>query len=114
MTYIQKTICPYDCPTSCGLLAETDGKEILSVRGDKTHPANQGLICRKMQNYETSVNSEKRILTPLRRTGKKGSGQFMPVTWEEAGDEIAERFLKIIREDGPQAILPLSIPGLWA
>ena len=47
MTYIQKTICPYDCPTSCGLLAETDGKEILSVRGDKTHPANQGLILRQ-------------------------------------------------------------------
>ena len=112
MTYIQKTICPYDCPTSCGLLAETDGKEILSVRGDKTHPANQGLICRKMQNYETSVNSEKRILTPLRRTGKKGSGQFMPVTWEEAGDEIAERFLKIIREDGPQAILPVVYSGV--
>lgn len=106
MTYVQRTICPYDCPTSCGLLAETDGKKILRVKGDKTHPANKGLICGKMQHYEESINSEKRILTPLRRTGKKGSGQFMPITWEEAGDEIAERFLNICREDGPQAILP--------
>ena len=93
MTYVQRTICPYDCPTSCGLLAETDGKKILRVKGDKTHPANKGLICGKMQHYEESINSEKRILTPLRRTGKKGSGQFMPITWEEAGNEIAERFL---------------------
>ena len=23
-THTRKTICPYDCPTSCGLLAETD------------------------------------------------------------------------------------------
>ena len=37
MTYVQRTICPYDCPTSCGLLAETDGKKILRVKGDKTH-----------------------------------------------------------------------------
>ena len=101
MTYVQRTICPYDCPTSCGLLAETDGKKILRVKGDKTHPANKGLICGKMQHYEESINSEKRILTPLRRTGKKGSGQFMPITWEEAGNEIAERFLNICREDGP-------------
>ena len=49
MTYVQRTICPYDCPTSCGLLAETDGKKILRVKGDKTHPANKGLICGKMQ-----------------------------------------------------------------
>ena len=33
MTYVQRTICPYDCPTSCGLLAETDGKKILRVKG---------------------------------------------------------------------------------
>ena len=67
-----------------------------------------------MQHYEESINSEKRILTPLRRTGKKGSGQFMPITWEEAGNEIAERFLNICREDGPQAIFPLSILESWA
>ena len=112
MTYVQRTICPYDCPTSCGLLAETDGKKILRVKGDKTHPANKGLICGKMQHYEESINSEKRILTPLRRTGKKGSGQFMPITWEEAGNEIAERFLNICREDGPQAILPAVYSGV--
>ena len=67
----REPFCPYDCPTSCGLLAETDGKKILRVKGDKTHPANKGLICGKMQHYEESINSEKRILTPLRRTGKK-------------------------------------------
>ena len=67
-----------------------------------THPANQGLICRKMQNYETSVNSEKDPY--LFAVPVKGSGQFMPVTWKKQEMRIAERFLKIIREDGPQAI----------
>lgn len=36
----------------------------------------------------------------------------MPITWEEAGDEIAERFLNICREDGPQAILPAVYSGV--
>ena len=89
MTYVQRTICPYDCPTSCGLLAETDGKERSYVSKVIRPMANKGLICGKMQHYEESINSEKRVLTPLRRTGKKGSRQFMPITWEEAGDEIA-------------------------
>lgn len=43
---------------------------------------------------------------------QKGSGQFMPITWEEAGNEIAERFLNICREDGPQAILPAVYSGV--
>ena len=43
---IKKSICPYDCPTSCGLVIETDGKKILKVKGDENHPATQGLICR--------------------------------------------------------------------
>ena len=73
---IKKSICPYDCPTSCGLVIETDGKKILKVKGDENHPATQGLICRKMRNYEESVHSKDRILTPLKRIGKKGEGKF--------------------------------------
>ncbi len=72
MTEIKKTICPYDCPMSCGILAETDGKRILRVKGDPEHPASKGLICNKMQHYEESIHSPERILTPLKRMGKKG------------------------------------------
>lgn len=41
---IKKSICPYDCPTSCGLVIETDGKKILKVKGDENHPATQGAL----------------------------------------------------------------------
>ena len=88
---IKKSICPYDCPTSCGLVIETDGKKILKVKGDENHPATQGLICRKMRNYEESVHSKDRILTPLKRIGKKGEGKFEKITWEEAAQEITDK-----------------------
>ncbi|MFR9210586.1 MAG: molybdopterin-dependent oxidoreductase [Intestinibacter bartlettii] len=111
---IKKSICPYDCPTSCGLVIETDGKKILKVKGDENHPATQGLICRKMRNYEESVYSKDRILTPLKRIGKKGEGKFEKITWEEAAQEITDKWKKIIKEDGPSAILPVYYSGVMS
>ncbi len=114
MTEWKKTICPYDCPASCGLLAETDGTRILRVKGDPDHPATCGLICNKMQHYERSIHSEDRILTPLRRAGKKGSGEFVPVSWEEAISEIARRWKQVIEEDGADAIVPVYFSGVMS
>lgn len=113
-TYIKKIICPYDCPASCGMLAETDGSRILRVKGDPSHPVTKGLICNKMQHYEKSIHSSKRILTPLRRIGAKGEGRFVPITWEEAAEEIARRWKKILEEDGGDAILPLYYSGVMS
>ena len=103
-SYTQSTICPYDCPTSCGLLATTDGTQILSIDGDPSHPASQGLICGKMRHYAEEINSGKRILTPLKRTGKKGSASFTPITWEEAIAEITAHWKSLIASDGPSSV----------
>lgn len=114
MTYTQKIICPYDCPAACGLVAETDGEKLLAVRGDKENPMTKGLICQKMQNYERSVNSPDRILTPLKRVGEKGEGKFAPITWGEAVEEITCRFKEILKEDGGNAILPVYFSGVMS
>ncbi|MDY2735747.1 molybdopterin-dependent oxidoreductase, partial [Intestinibacter sp.] len=111
---IKKTICPYDCPTSCGLLVETDGKKIFKVTGDENHPATNGLICKKMRKYEKSIHSQDRILTPLKRIGKKGEGRFKPITWDEAVEEITIKWKKIIKEQGPSAILPVYYSGVMS
>ena len=39
MNTVKKTVCSYDCPTTCGFLVETDGDKILSVCADKDNPA---------------------------------------------------------------------------
>ncbi|MCC8025605.1 MAG: molybdopterin-dependent oxidoreductase [Clostridium sp.] len=114
MAYVQKTICPYDCPTSCGLLAETDGIRIISMKGDPDHPASRGLICRKMQRYERSVHHPHRILTPLKRTGGKGEGKFTPISWEEAVAEISGRWKVLLEEEGGDSILPFYYSGVMS
>lgn len=107
----KRSACPYDCPDSCGLIMETDGKTVFSVKGDPDHPITKGFICGKMQHFEEMIHHPDRILTPLKRTGFKGSGQFEPITWAEALDEISDRWQKIIENYGSEAILPYSYAG---
>ncbi|MGN0157545.1 MAG: molybdopterin-dependent oxidoreductase [Brotaphodocola sp.] len=113
-TYIRKTICPYDCPTSCGFLVTTDGEQLLSVQGDPEHPVTKGIICHKMKHYERSVHNPKRILTPLRRTGEKGEGKFEPISWDEAVREITDKWKEILSQDGGDAILPMYYSGVMS
>lgn len=109
-----KTICPYDCPTSCGLLAETDGHRIVRVKGDPDDPVSRGLICRKMQRYEKSIHAPDRILTPLKRTGNKGEGRFAPISWDEAVDTIVRQWSRALDGDGPDSILPFYYSGVMS
>lgn len=113
-TYVKKTVCPYDCPATCGFLVETDGKKILSVRSDKSNPASDGIICRKMRNYEKSINSEERILTPLIRNGKKGEGVYREISWEEAVKIITDKWKEIIAENGAEAIAYCTYSGVMS
>jgi anaerobic selenocysteine-containing dehydrogenase len=64
-----------------------------------------------MNHYEKTVHSPLRLITPLLRTGPKGSGQFHPISWQEAIHLIAERWRKIINQHGAESILPYSYAG---
>ena len=107
----KKSACPYDCPDGCGLLLKTDGTTIYEVKADPDHPVTKGFICRKMQQYEKTIHNPDRILTPLKRTGKKGSKEFAPISWEEAIEIITTKWKEIIEKHGSEAILPYSYAG---
>lgn len=106
-----KTICPLDCPDTCGIDAEVKNGKIVSLTGDKEHPYTNGFICRKMRTYPDRCYSSQRILYPQVRVGKKGGGQFRRVSWKEALEICAEHLLKVKKEFGGEAILPYSYAG---
>jgi anaerobic selenocysteine-containing dehydrogenase len=108
---IKRSVCPYDCPDTCGLLVEVmDGKAV-KVSGDPEHPFTRGTLCVKMNHYEETVHSPLRVTRPLLRTGAKGSGEFSSISWEEAIDRIAGRWQEIIDRYGSESILPYSYAG---
>jgi anaerobic selenocysteine-containing dehydrogenase len=93
------------------LVTVEDGRAV-KVAGDPEHPFTQGFLCAKVNRYVERTYHAERLTTPLRRVGRKGSGQFEPVSWAVALDEIGTRLVDIARSaDGPQAILPYSYAG---
>jgi anaerobic selenocysteine-containing dehydrogenase len=106
-----RSTCPYDCPDTCGLLVDVEDGKAVKVGGDPDHPYTRGFLCSKMQQYELTVHSQRRLVSPLLRHGAKGGGEFVPISWEEAIKLIAEKWLAIINEFGGEAILPYSYAG---
>ncbi len=111
MKKMHRSVCPYDCPDTCGLLVEVENDRAVSVKGDPDHPMTQGFLCAKMNNYPKTVHHPGRLLKPLLRTGEKGAGEFREISWDEATALIAERWRTIIAESGAEAILPYSYAG---
>jgi anaerobic selenocysteine-containing dehydrogenase len=109
-TRVVRGACPHDCPDTCALRVTVQDGVAIRVQGDPDHPPTHGALCTKVSRYTERSYDPSRVLTPLRRCGPKGSGQFVPCTWDEALDDIAAR-LKAIAARDPQAILPYSYAG---
>ena len=102
--------CPHDCPDTCALLTTVENGVATRVQGNPDHPHTDGVLCTKVSRYTERSYHPERILTPLKRTGPKGSGQFAPVSWNEALAEITQR-LGAIAARNAEAILPYSYAG---
>ena len=103
--------CPHDCPDTCSMVFEVEDGKLTGVKGNPDHPMTRGGLCVKLKDYEKRHYHPDRLLYPMRRTGPKGSKEFERISWDEALDEVADRWKTIIEEDGPHAIVPVSYLG---
>lgn len=103
-------VCPHDCPDTCSMLITVEQGRAIKVEGNPDHPPTDGVLCTKVARYLERTYHPERLMTPLKRTGAKGTGQFVPISWDEALDTIAQRLSAIAQRD-PEAILPYSYGG---
>lgn len=109
---VRHSTCPHDCPSACALDVEViDGSTIGRVHGSRQQTYTAGVICAKVARYAERIHHPDRLMHPLRRTGAKGSGHFARISWDEALDEIADRFNKAEREFGAESIWPYHYAG---
>src|SRR5262245_57972181 len=105
------SVCPHDCPSACSLVVRVADGRLTEVTVHAAHPFTQGVICGKVRAYAERVHSPLRVRTPLRRVGPKGAGEFEPISWPAALEEIASRWRAIMATEGAEAILPFSYAG---
>ncbi len=106
-----KIVCSHDCPDACSIWTTVIDGEVKEFKGDPDHPITQSSLCGKVNEYERVVNSEDRLVTPLKRTGPKGEGKFEPISWDEALTETAERIQKILDDFGSRSLLQYYYAG---
>src|SRR5688500_9479414 len=95
-----KTLCPY-CGVGCGILATTDGNNLLKVRGDPSHPSNLGRLCQKGASVAQTVNVTTRLRYPMIRDAR---GTLGVVSSDTAVEHVSRELTSILQQHGPGAI----------
>ncbi|MFA9373191.1 MAG: nitrate reductase catalytic subunit NapA [Poseidonibacter sp.] len=102
-----KAACRF-CGTGCGIMLATKGGKIVAVKGDPAAPVNRGLNCIKGYFNAKIMYGADRLKQPLLRVNAKGEfdkkGNFAPVSWERAFDEMEVNIKKALKHAGPEGV----------
>ncbi len=88
------------CMVHCGLVAEVSGEQVLKVRGDPDHPLSAGYTCPKGRAVGQLHHSPDAITRPLMRK----QGELVPVSWDEALDDVAAKLRALVDSSGPHSV----------
>ncbi len=109
---IAASACPHDCPSTCALEVEVlDAYTIGRIRGAADNAYTAGVVCAKVARYAERAHHPDRLTRPLRRVGAKGSGEFAPVSWDDALDIVAEQFTRAEGAHGSETVWPYLYAG---
>jgi len=98
-----KTTCTY-CGCGCQLELNTMNNRITSITTSDNVGVNKGSLCVKGRFGYEFISSGDRLKKPLIRQ----NGVLKESSWDEALSLVSERFSKIKKESGPDAIAGLS------
>jgi DMSO reductase family type II enzyme molybdopterin subunit len=60
--------------------------------------------CQKGLRHAKYMYGKQRVLYPMKRVGERGEGKWERISWEQATNEIADRFIDYAQEHGPESI----------
>ena len=95
------------CGTGCGVRVAVKDNRVVATHADANAEVNRGLNCVKGYFLSKILYGTDRLTRPLLRM-KDGrydkNGEFVPVSWDQAFDVMAEKFKAVLRQKGPQGV----------
>lgn len=84
----------------CGIEVATQGKRILSIKGDKDNPFSAGHICPKASALKDLYDDPDRLKRPVKKVGD----EWQEIPWSEAFDYVAEKLHHTQSTHGKDAV----------
>ena len=92
------------CPGGCGINVRKIGDRAIKIEGTKGHPVNDGGVCILGLSGLQLLYGPTRIQGPLKRAGKRGQGQWTPISWDQAIAEVAAKLGELRTQGRPQSL----------
>lgn len=101
------------CHNGCFALLYTDENgKLVKVEGDEEAPYNQGRLCSRCLALPEVVNHPDRLMYPMKRAVEdRGKDKWERITWDQAVDEITEKFNAVKEQYGAKAAVFLQGTG---
>jgi anaerobic dimethyl sulfoxide reductase subunit A len=100
--------CMVNCGSRCPLRVHVNDGTIVRVETDNTGDDEIGnhqvRSCVRGRSIRQRIYNPDRLKYPMKRVGKRGSGEFERISWEEAFDTIADKLKEVVEEYGNEAV----------
>jgi anaerobic selenocysteine-containing dehydrogenase len=88
------------CEAMCGIEVTTEGREILSIVGDKLNPFSEGHVCPKAMALKDIYDDPDRLKQPLEKTATG----WKTISWDDALDKVANNLHRVQQQNGVNAV----------
>ncbi|HED6832292.1 TPA: molybdopterin-dependent oxidoreductase [Campylobacter coli] len=109
--------CNVNCGTKCPVKAHVQDGVIKYVstddEDDDSFDKRQVRACVRGRSSRYKVYDANRLKRPLKRVGKRGEGKFVPISWEQAFDEIAAKMKEVKEKYGNEAFFMTYSTGTF-
>lgn len=109
MTLVAKrAICQF-CHPRCRIKVYSENGRLVKTEEDDTFPRAKTTFppnkaCLRLRGAKEFMSHPDRVNFPRKRTGARGDGKWITITWEQAFKEIAERLGNITQQYGPETL----------
>lgn len=80
-----------ECDAGCGILVKVMEGRAKKIEGNPLHPVNRGKLCAQGQAALQRLYNPDRLRGPLRRAATETDRHFVPVSWNDGLQELADR-----------------------